>query len=279
MPDRAARFRLIALALLGACLSTAPARACPPGHYAIGGGTGGWEGCAPMDGGVGAGEGNSLPSIEDMNVTLPGLSTYDAKAWVNFFEEMAQSQIETEREIYGKKNPEAYEALLRGTWFFTRSNPEDKIQICMADFMRRRGGIRLMHWDGDEPGTFLAFFGDNIQRVGKVKRIRVRLVQGGESQTVEVFQTNYPLSKYMGMLMFRVPSTEALLNAIEDNQDFKIFMDQSDIEMREGLGRVLLKPKGQKGVEHEIFTPGWHTGHAARDALKACIRERRTAAR
>lgn len=267
------------MSLKALCARLGKISAAARAFASFGGGSGGWEGCAPMDGGVGEGAGNSLPSIEDMNVTIPGLSTYDAKAWANFFEEMAQSQIETEREIYGKKNPEAYEALLRGTWFFTRSDPDDKVQICIADFMRRRGGIRLMDWVGEDPGTFIAFFGDNIQRVSKVKRIRVRLVQGGESQTVEVFQTNYPHSKYMGMLMFRVPSTDALLNAIEENQEFKIFMDQSDIEMREGLGRVLLKPKGQKGVEHEIFTPGWHSGHSARDALKECIRERQAAAR
>nr|MCU0882364.1 hypothetical protein [Hyphomonadaceae bacterium] len=43
----------------------APAHACPPGHYGIGGGTGGWVGCAPMDGGVGQAE--SPASVERFN--------------------------------------------------------------------------------------------------------------------------------------------------------------------------------------------------------------------
>jgi hypothetical protein len=64
------------LMLAGAFAVASPASACPPGHYSIGGGTGGWVGCAPMDGGVG-GVTPAGPSIEDMNITAPGLSTYD----------------------------------------------------------------------------------------------------------------------------------------------------------------------------------------------------------
>ncbi|AJD56807.1 hypothetical protein [Synechococcus elongatus] len=250
----------------------APVKACPPGHYQMGGGNAGWVGCAPMDGGVGSG--NSAPSIADMNITAPRLSTYDAKQWVDFFEQMAQSSIETERELVGKENPEVYEALLQGVWIFGSSKLDSKVPMCTATFATRRGGVMFQDWTGDEPGTFLAFYNVNIQRVNQVKRVRVRLEQSGESQTVEAFQTNYPLVDTMGMLMFRVPSTEALLSSIEDNQDFNIYMRESDIETRRGLGLLLLPNRGRNDVEYKVVSGEWHSGLSARDALKACIQKR-----
>lgn len=78
----------------------------------------------------------------------------------------------------------------------------------------------------------------------------------------------------MGMLMLRVPSTQALLSSIQDRQDYKVFMREVDLDARWGLGKLLLPNKGRPDVEHQILSNEWHSGHSARDALRACIDER-----
>jgi hypothetical protein len=225
-----------------------------------------------MDGG--ANEGLARNQVSDFNTRAPGLSTYDPKQWADFFEQMAQSQIKTERELFGKKNPEIYEALLRGTWLYGRSMPHSSPPTCMASFHSRQGGVAFFDWSGKEPGTFLAFFDSSIPRVRGVTRVQVRLEQSGKSQTVEAFHSNYPLLKHAGMLMLRVPSTTALLNSIQDEQDYKVFMREIDVLSRPGIGDLILPKRGRPDVEHEILSNRWHSGHNARDELRECIKQR-----
>jgi hypothetical protein len=268
---RAALFA-VGLAVLFFWLHAPVARACPPGHYQIGGGTAGWVGCAPMDGGVGAG--NSAPSIEDMNITAPGLSNYDARAWAEFFEHMGQQQIELERSQVKPEHREIYEELLKGLWIYGDSKPGAAVPMCMASFHARRGGLMFLDWGGSEPGTMFAFFGNGIPRVGRVKRVRVQLIQSGQTQTVEAFHTAYPILRNMGMTMMRVPSTEALLSSIEDRQDFEFKMDEADLITGRGIGGALKGNRPPTGRYHRIWKETWHSGHEAREKLRACIQRR-----
>jgi hypothetical protein len=258
-----------------ASLAASVSLACPPGHYAIGGGTGGWTGCAPMDGGVGEGEGNALPSIEDMDVTLPGLSTYDAKKWVDFWEHMAQTSIEHERSQVPPEMREIYEELLQGTWLFARSRPGPGLPVCSASFHHRRGGLMFLDWGGAEPGTMLAFFGDLIPTSRRVKRVRVRLEQSGEAQEVEAFQSTFPYIPRFGMVMLRIPSTQALLASIADDQDYILRMDESDLVKPATLIGRMRAPDGPSGRFHPVPVADnrWHSGFTARDALATCVRE------
>lgn len=271
-PRSASRVPRTLFALLLAAVAL-PAMACPPGHYPIGGGTSGWTGCAPMDGGVG--DGNNAPSIEDMDVTAPGLSTYDAKAWTDFFEHMAQQTIEQERSSFPPEKREIYDALLRGTWLFSKSRPGADVPTCIASFHTRRGGLMLLDWGGSEPGTVFALFGDGIPRRGRVERVRVRLEQSGEVQEVEAFHSNYPYTHGLGMVMLRVPSTQALLSSIEDVQDYALQMDKADLHKPATLIGRLRAPRGPSGEFHPIpvMQNRWHSGLTARDHLAACVRE------
>lgn len=272
--DRRWRLRTTVVAALtasAACIVLAPpAGACPPGHFEIGGGTAGWTGCAPMDGGVDlSGSGSS---IEDLDITAPGLSTYDPEAWTDFFEHMAEQTIEEERRQVPPHLQETYEALLAGTWLFGRSRDGDDMQACMASFHTRRGGIMFLDWGGSDPGTTFSFFGEVIPRVRRIDRVRVRLEQSGEAQDVEAFHTSHPLPR-MGMVMMRVPSTEALLSAIEDVQDYRLLMDERELSRSTTIIGRWRDRRGPTGRYHEVSYNRWHSGLTARNYLIDCLRE------
>lgn len=261
----------IAMAMLAATiLPSWPAHACPPDHYAIGGGSAGWVGCAPMDGG--AGGTSTGPSIEDMNITAPGLSTYDARAWTDFFQHMAEQTIEDERRAVPPHLRETYEALLAGTWLFGRSRHDTSVPMCMASFHTRQGGIMFLDWGGPEPATTFSFFDTKIPRVRQVGRVRVRLEQSGETQEVEAFHTAHSLPG-MGMVMMRVPSTAALLAAIEDLQDYRLLMDERQLTRSTTIIGRMRDRGGPTGRYHEVSLNHWHSGHSARDSLIDCLRD------
>lgn len=261
---------LTMMMLAAAILSESPAYACPPDHYEIGGGSAGWVGCAPMDGGAG-GTSNG-PSIEEMDITAPGLSTYDAEAWTDFFDHMAEQTIEDERRAVPPHLRETYEALLAGTWLFGRSRAGAGVPMCMASFHTRQGGIMFLDWGGPEPATTFSFFDTSIPRVRQVSRVRVRLEQSGETQEVEAFHTAHTLPG-MGMVMMRVPSTAALLAAIEDVQDYRLLMDERQLTRSSTIIGRMRDRGGPTGRFHEVSLNHWHSGHTARDSLIACLRD------
>ena len=65
---------------------------------------------------------------------------------------------------------------------------------------------------------------------------------------MHAFHVRFPLAKSFGMYLFVVPGTEAMLNAIEDEQDYTIAQD----------GQVMLQG-------------AWHNGLKARDWLRDCV--------
>lgn len=220
---------------------------CPPGYYPTGGGNAGWEACAPMgpieqaddtEGDEGGGYVDGLPPRR-----------FDAEEWKIL---MAQSRKAEEwREAERMKDP-AYRRLKQGYWNYPEANRNDPKQICLATFLTPRGGVLLMDWVGENPGTFLAFYGAGIPTTQKIVRERLSLKQSGEMQNVQAFRGALPWEKRLGMVMFAVPSTQTLLDAIEDVQDFEV----------------------KSGDETYIWGE-WHSGHQARDRLRQCIGNRR----
>ena len=257
------------------------AKACPPGHYEIGGGTAGWVGCAPMDGGVGEGEGESPASVEKFDITAPALSTHDAEAWSGFLGHVADDTTKSEREALPPEQREMYDELLRGFWAFGKSREGSAVPMCTATFWYRRiflmggsnGGFTYMDWGGPEPGTMLAVFDHQLPPVRRVAQVRVQLVQDGETQEVEAFHTSYPGSRHMGMVMMRVPSTEALLSAIEDQGHLELKMDERELTRSTVLITRLRDRRGPTGRYESVTETDFRDGLAARDALQKCLRE------
>lgn len=256
-----------------------PAMACPPGHYQIGGGTGGWVGCAPMDGGVAQGE--SPASVERFNITVPALSTYDANQWSDFLGHVAGQTIESERERLRPEQREMYDELLRGFWAYGTSRQGASVPMCTATYWYRRinlvggsnGGFMYMDWGGQDPGTMLAVFDHQMPAVSRVARVRVQLVQDGQTQEVEAFHTSYPGSRHMGMIMMRVPSTQALLSAIQDRGRLELKMDERELTRSTVLITRMRDRRGPTGRYRLVTGRDFHDGLATRDALTACLRE------
>ncbi|MFA5120742.1 hypothetical protein [Zavarzinia sp.] len=145
----------------------------------------------------------------------------------------------------------AYRALKLGSWDYSESPPQETRRLCQASFLQLNGGVLLMDWAGDFRGTFLAFYGAAIPKAQGLDKVRVTLTQSGEAQTVKAFHMPFPWAKELGMIMFTVPSTEALITSIEDRQDFQIAMN----------GATVIRGE-------------WHSGLAARDWLSRCIARR-----
>lgn len=240
------RLGVLFIGLLVILLDTPPAQAegrCPPGYYPTGGGTAGWLGCAPM-GPIeeeGAMDDEGSPNEGGYGNDLPPIH-YDPAEWEAWGK--AAQQAETER----MKDPK-YRELKTGFWDYADSGKPQ--QICTALFLTLRGGVMFMDWGGKDKGTFLAFFGGNIPKIQKIATATVSLTQSGETQTVQAFHAPLPWAPNVGMILFAVPSTEALLSSIEDSQDFDV------------------KMAGQSMV-----WGSWHSGLKARDWMRACVGKR-----
>ena len=242
------------LLLLGLILSplanVAPAAAegvCPPGY--IPGGAmvpgqenAGWTGCLhayDADGGDGRAGGTDL-----------GPPPFDREEF--------RKLGEWERAIARKNEEEALrkDPVLRdlktGVWKFSRSNPGDGRRVCTAVFLKQAAGVVIMDWAGSPGGTLIGYFGGAIPPATTIRRERVSLVQSGRTQTVFASHGSLPWSARIGMILFAVPTTEALLAAMEEKQDFSVRMG----------GETLL-------------TGEWHGGTAAKKWLSRCVGERR----
>lgn len=240
--------------LVAAFALSAPAHAegrCPPGYFPTGGGDAGWLGCAPMDGGVGYDDGYDDGSYddggyyEDDYYETPPPMNYSAQDWANFVAASARAEAEAEAE---RLNDPIYRKLKEGMWDFDSSPARSKAGVCMASWLTLGGGVLMADWAGKDGGTFLGFFGPGIPHVNRIKKAKVTLTQSGERQTVQAFIAPFPWSKDLGMILFAVPSTQALVTSIEDRQDYSVTY------------------KGNTVVQGE-----WHSGSKARNWLRSCV--------
>lgn len=246
--------RILVLAALSLPLAS-PGRAlaqgsCPPGF--IPGGAmvpgqenAGWTGClqvGPGEDGGGGGGGANDPS--------PSPPPFSAKEFAALIEwEKANAREAEERRM---KSDPVYAELKQGVWKFGRPNPGDTRQTCQASFLQFRGGVLLSDWTGENKGTFMAFFGAGIPVVKSIRRETVSLTQGGETQTVQAFHAPFPWAKGLGMIIFAVPSTQALLSNIDEREEFSVAMG----------GR-------------RVIQGAWHSGSKARNWLANCVNKRR----
>lgn len=108
-----------------------------------------------------------------------------------------------------------------------------------------------MDWAGADKGSYLAFWGGGIPAAEHFQEMRVTLVQSGERQSVTAFHAPSPWAHDLGMILFAVPSSEALIGSIADVQDFEVISH------------------GQSLISGE-----WHSGLKAQAALRHCMARR-----
>ena len=219
---------------------------CPPGS--IPGGAmvpgqenAGWTACLPM----GSVE-EDPQSYDEGEPSPPPFSAEEFSALIEW--EKANAQQEEENRL---RNDPIYRELKQGVWKFTRVDPNDPRQTCQVSFLQLRGGLILTDWIGNSQGTFLAFFGAGIPPVSDTERVRVKLTQSGETQTVAAIHVPVRWASGLGMIIFAVPSTQALLDSIEDRQDFAIEME-----------------------DRTVLSGEWHSGSKALEWLRDCVHKR-----
>ncbi|WP_298610803.1 hypothetical protein [uncultured Thiothrix sp.] len=178
----------------------------------------------------------------------PAYTHYDSAAWGAFADMAKQSQQELANFRNQHSRDPAYRELQQGTWDFVEAAANASQTICQASFLSLSGGVIFM--DNGE-ATFLGFYGASIPPTQQNRKLRLSLTQSGETQTVQAFHTPYPLDKELGMYMFAVPSTQALLDSIEEQQDFAVALN----------GKTVVQ-----GV--------WHSGTKARNWLRQCVAKR-----
>ena len=146
--------------------------------------------------------------------------------------------------------------IVRGKWeFFQDTNIAAPGEYCAALYTNIAGFVRLSGPGGDYRGALLTFWGPDIPKPERTRRIRVTLVQVEDNnpattstQTVQAFNYTESRAHELGVIALAVPSADALLSSVTDHLDFRLEID----------GQV-------------VQQMGFHSGHMARDRLAQCI--------
>lgn len=162
--------------------------------------------------------------------------------------------IRAAKEYDRKKAEEARRKLEH--WAFHQSKPDEAVKGCQATFLSVNNGVTIIDVIGEATGTFIGYFGMRVPRPASPGQVKVSLTQGGETQTVMAQHVYLPWDGKYGMILFAVPSTKALLGAIDDVQDYTVTLD----------GKVV--SSGQ-----------WRDGLKAREWLQTCVDARAKGAR
>lgn len=143
-----------------------------------------------------------------------------------------------------------YERWFNGYWdFFQGRDPAEPGEFCTAMYQNPQGIIALSGFDKSWDGGLLMFTGEDIPKPRRLREITVTLTQTGEAPArVKVYNSaRDPGMGDFGTLIFAVPTMEAALAGMTEEQEFAISID----------GR-------------EVFRMGWKGGLQARDELRTC---------
>jgi hypothetical protein len=143
-----------------------------------------------------------------------------------------------------------------GFWQFFQGKRDAKPgEYCMAVFWKGDHMISIAGPGGSYRGAMLGFTAlapkDGFPRPDdpkRVEKIKVSLTQGGDAP-VNVTAFNRTIAGLSDEINFAVPAIDAALAGMEDKLAFKI--------------------------DHEgkqVFSLEWHSGHAARDMMKKCLK-------
>lgn len=167
-------------------------------------------------------------------------------------EELAQLEADA-LEVRAQKEAR-YQRWLNGTWdFFQSREPAEPGEFCAALFQGPQGMITLSGFDHSWDGALLMFTGEDVPKPRSFREITATLTQTGEAPAV-VRVYNYardPRMNTLGTLVFAVPTMEAALLGVTDEQEFTISIE----------GR-------------QVFRMAWKDGLSAVQELRKCLRKR-----
>lgn len=152
-------------------------------------------------------------------------------------------------ELMSRLNPQP--APVRNGWNFSQAPVNDRSQGCSATFTAGNSSVLFMDTVGPERKTLLGFYGGSIPPTQTARNVKLSLTQSGETQVVRATHVPSFSDPQQGMYIFNVPNTEALLNSIEDRQDYTIALN----------GKIIVQGE-------------WVDGTKARNWLSQCVKKR-----
>lgn len=157
----------------------------------------------------------------------------------SFASAVAKQQSALQERLQDPGFRQAYERYTNGGWDYFQDHADAAAgEYCAAFYWRGDGMVRLSGPGGDYEGALITFWGPNVPTPSDVKTIAVTLDQAdGAPQRVQAF--NYHLAgDAWGAIALAVPSIEAALQGMEDQQSFKLLIGGktvAQVEWRDGL--------------------------------------------
>jgi hypothetical protein len=188
--------------------------------------------------------------------------SYSAEEWQAMAEEVRiraeENRAKAEAELQERLKDPKFAAFWNGEWIEKEALTTNPGQFCTATFLYRGEGAMLIGPGGLYESAFLAFFGPQVPAPKEIRKLKATLEQSDEQPaTLTTFNMALPWAKDYGMVLFQVPSIDALLGGILDKQAF----------------RVSVEEKGVAGkYNRTIAELEWHSGLAARDILANCAK-------
>lgn len=170
-------------------------------------------------------------------------------------EQYLEEQRQNDEELNALRSDPVLMRHVNGYWeHYQARESAQPGEFCTAAYANLHGLITLSGVDGSWEGGLLTFIGENIPKPDTFREITATLTQtGGRPVTVKIFNAqSSPEMRGLGTLIFAVPSMNAALAGMADEQEFAISIE------------------GQ-----EVFRMSWKDGVEARNQLRDCIRQRR----
>lgn len=190
--------------------------------------------------------------------------SYNPVDWEQLRRDMAfiaevevQRKAEAEALLQEKLKDAKFAAFWNGEWVAHDSPADAPGKFCSAMFLWRGQGALLLGPGGAYDGAFLAFFGPDIPAPKKIEKLKVTLAQTDDKPAMLTeFNMALPWAEGYGMLLFYVPSAEALLDGVLDTQWFRVTVNEKAL-----VGRI----------DRPIAELEWNSASAARDKMRACL--------
>lgn len=227
---------------------------CPAGSYPIGGGNGGWQGCAPIPGYQDESS-PGRPPERPKSFHEQAAAAYSAQTnsdIANVFIAMRVYEDKQRIEAELGRNP-VYQRMKAGYWEHeTPPAGMPRGDGCSATYVNLDGAITIAGPRGDYRQAAITFWGGGIPTSRRAAMRPVTLAQTGGNPPATVRAYHYTAAEgALGAVTFVVPSADALLGGIFDTHDFKVSMNK----------------KPWLGIT-------WKNGNVAKARLEACLRAR-----
>lgn len=116
----------------------------------------------------------------------------------------------------------------KGWWEFpdfTAIHTSEPGEFCSVMFVSAEGLVGLHGPGGDYRGAMLTFWGEHVPMPAELQLVDVSLAQNDDAGIQTVTAYNYSEAAGFGVIALSVPTIEALLGTMQDEQSFRVSID------------------------------------------------------